>query len=169
MAARPRNLSLYLALACFLGLIAIFVVDGYMGVYDTVYITTGEQEQIIEADFWLRDYDDYYYEQAVTNWGEKVFFRYEVDNRRFQSYSANVEVSLWRSQEKVQALISQQLEIASFDKGQLEWVVDTGELETVPPEEFVEYTVIIKRGELERRIILFLDRSSSPKIAVPAK
>ena len=154
MAARPRNLSLYLALACFLGLIAIFVVDGYMGVYDTIYITAGEQEQRIEADFWLRDYDGYYYERAVTNWGEKVLFRYEVDNRRFSSYSANVEVSLWRSQEKVQALISQQLEIASFDKGQLEWVVDTGELEMVPSEEFVEYTVIIKRGEIERKIIL---------------
>jgi hypothetical protein len=65
------------------------------------------------------------------------------------------------------------MQISPFAKGQLEWVVDTSELEPVPPEEFVEYTVIIKRGELERRIILFFDlflnRSSSPKIAVPAK
>jgi len=176
-----KNLFLYLALVCFLGLIALFIVDGYMGVYDTIYITAGEREQKIEADFWLRArgyddryyYDDYYYEPAVTNWGEKVFFRYEIDNRRFSTYSADIEVSVWSRQQKVLVLLSEQMQIASFDKGQLEWVVDTSELETVPPEEFVEYTIIIKRGELERRIILFFDlflnRSSSPKIAVPAK
>ena len=168
MAARLRNLFLYLALACFLGIIAIFVVDGYMGIYDTVYITAGEQERVIEADFWLRGYDDYYYEPTVANWGEKVFFRYEVDNRQFQSYSADIEVSLWRSQQKVLDLLSEEMQVASFDKGQLEWVVDTGELDTMPPEEFAEYTVIIKRGEIERKIILFLNRSSS-NIAVPVK
>jgi len=166
VAARPRNLFLYLALTCFFCIIAIFVVDGYMGVYDTVYITVGEREEKVEADFWLQEYNIW---TTPANWGDKVFFRYEVDNRRFQSYSANVEVSLWRSQEKVLDLLSEEMQVASFDKGQLEWVVDTGELETVPPEEFVEYTVIIKRGEIERKIILFLDRSSSPEIAVPDK
>ncbi len=45
-----KNLFLYLALACFVGLIAIFVVDGYMGIYDTVYITTGKQEYKVDAD-----------------------------------------------------------------------------------------------------------------------
>ena len=35
-----RHLFLYLALACFAGLIAISIVDGYMGIYNTVYITT---------------------------------------------------------------------------------------------------------------------------------
>ena len=54
MAAKRRNLFLYLTLVCFLGLIAIFIVDGYMGVYDTVYITAGEREQKIESDVWRR-------------------------------------------------------------------------------------------------------------------
>ncbi len=170
MAARPRNLFLYLALACFLGLVVIFVVDGYMGVYDTIYITAGGQEQKIEADFRSQEYNVW---SMGAIYGETVSFRYEVDNRRFSTYSADVEVSVWSRQQKVLDLLSEQMQIASFDKGQLEWVVDTSELEPVPPEEFVEYTVIIKRGELERRIILFLDpflnRSSSPKIAVPAK
>jgi len=51
-----RNLFLYLALTCFLALIVIFFVDGYMGIYDTTYITVGEQEQIIEPDYWLQQY-----------------------------------------------------------------------------------------------------------------
>ncbi len=158
MVARLRNISLYLALACFLGLIAIFIVDGYLGVYDTVYITAGEREEKVEADFWLQDYP--YPWSISVNYGETVFFRYEVDNRQFSSYSADVEVSVWRSQQKVKDLISQEIEVASFDKGQLEWVVDTAELEPVPPEQGYEYTVIIKRGELERRIILYLSTPS---------
>lgn len=153
-----KYLYLYLTLACFLALIALFVVDGYMGVYDTIYITAGEREQKIEADFWLQDYP--YPWSISVNYGETVFFRYEVDNRRFQSYSADIEVSVWRSQEKVLDITSQQLEIASFDKGQLEWIVDTLELEPVPPEQSYEYTVIIKMGELERRIIMYLSTPS---------
>jgi hypothetical protein len=160
-----KNLYLYLALACFLALIAVFVVDGYMGVYDTAYVTSGEQEQKIEADFWLQDYNTW---SVGANWGEKVFFRYEIDNRQFSSYSADIEVSLWRSQQKIQDLLSQELQIASFDSGQLEWVVDTSELEPAPPEQGYEYTVVIKRGELERRIILYISTPSDfNKMPIP--
>ena len=170
MAARPRNLFLYLALACFLGLVVIFVVDGYMGVYDTIYITAGGQEQKIEADFWSQEYNVW---SMGAIYGETVSFRYEVDNRRFSTYSADIEVSLWHSQQRVASLASQQMQISPFAKGQLEWAVDTSELDTSTEEQAYQYTLIIKRGELERRLILFLDlflnRSSSPKIAVPAK
>ena len=54
MATKRKSLFLYLTLACFLGLIAIFVVDGYMGVYDTFYLTTGEYEQKIGPGSWLK-------------------------------------------------------------------------------------------------------------------
>lgn len=165
MVARLKNLYLYLALACLLGIVAIFVFDGYMGIYDTVYITAGEQEQKIEADSWSEDNGIWW--SVGTNWGEKVFFRYEVDNRQFSSYSADIEVSVWRSQQKVLDLLSEQIQIASFNSGLLEWVVDTVELEPVPPEQFVEYTVIIKRGELERRIILYINYT--PKFPAPAR
>ena len=40
MAAERRNLFLYLTLACFLGIIAIFIFDGYVGIYDTIYVTS---------------------------------------------------------------------------------------------------------------------------------
>ena len=59
MAAKRRNLFLYLTLVCFFGLIAIFIIDGYMGIYDTVYITAGEREQKIESDVW-RQGDKYW-------------------------------------------------------------------------------------------------------------
>jgi len=83
MATRRRSLFLYLALACFIGIIAIFVIDGYLGVYDALYITAGEREETIEPDFWQRE--DWVWSTRV-NQGERVFFRYEVDNRQFSRY-----------------------------------------------------------------------------------
>lgn len=172
-----RNLFLYLALACFVGLLAIFVVDGYMGVYDTVNITTGEQSWKVEADVWQRQYPIYalqpvqyagetypveteknaYYMSA--NRADKVFFGYEVDNRQFSSYKADIEVSVWHSQQKVRDVISQPISIAAFGKGKLEWVIDNAELlpSSLPPEQSYQYTIIIKRGEIERRIVVYIN------------
>ncbi len=167
-----RNLFLYLALACFVGLLAIFVVDGYLGVYDTVYIATGEQEYKIEADVWQRLYPTYApgpVEYAPTpvegsegfyimsaNRGEKISFRYEVDNRLFSTYEANIEVSVWHSQQKVRDLIPQPVSIFSFGKGESEWTIDNTELvpTDILPEQSYDYTVIITRGEIERKIVV---------------
>jgi len=147
-----------LALACFLGLIAIFVVDGYLGIYDTVYITAGERKEKIEPDEWLRQEE--FEERGVSvNRDDRVSFTYEVDNRRFSSYTADIEASVWHSQEKVRDLISRPISIAAFDKGELEWVVDNTELlpTDILPEQSYQYTVIIKRGEIERKIIVSIN------------
>lgn len=167
MATKRRNLFLYLTLACFFGLIAIFIVDGYMGIYDTVYVTAGEYEQEIEPDFWLRQ-DGIW--SAGVNWGEKAFFRYEVDNRQFSSYTTDIEVSVWHSQEKVRDLLSQQISVAAFDEGRLEWVVDTAELlpGDIPPEQGYQYSVIIKRGKIERKVIVPINPSPYLPKVVPA-
>ena len=167
MADKRTSSFLYLTLACFLGLILIFIFDGYMGVYDTVSINTGEYEEGIEADYWLRQ--DRYWSIGVA-WGEKAFFRYEVDNRRFSDYTADIEVSVWHSQEKVANLLAQPMSVASFDKGQLEWVMDTAELipGDVPPEQGYEFTVVIRRGELERSIITHVRPVPyPPKVVIP--
>ena len=171
-----KNLYLYLTLACFIGLIAIFIVDGYLGVYDTIYITAGEREEKIETDFWLRQGPvppgggkGAFYISA--NWAEKVFFRYEVDNRQFSQYSADVEVSVWRMREKVLNLVSQPITVAPFDKGVVEWVLDTAELkpDELPPEQGYEFSVIINQGEIERQVILYVNPSPFPKLPAPTR
>lgn len=155
MAKKRKGLFLYLTLACFLGLIAIFIADGYLGIYDTIYIIAGEREEKVEPDFWLQQDMSY---SAGVNWDEKALFTYEVDNRLFSSYSTDIDVSLWHSQEKVADLLSQQLTLGAFDKEQLEWVVDTTEFEPndIPQKQGYQYSLIIKRGEIERRIILYI-------------
>lgn len=169
MATSRKNLFLYLALACFVGIIAIFIADGYVGIYDTLYITAGEREEKIEADFWLRG--DYPWSTRV-NWDEKTFFRYEVDNRRFSEYAMMIEVSVWRMQEKILDVVSQPVEVAPFEKGQVEWVLDTAELRPgdMPPEQGYEFTVVIKRGETERKVILYINPVPYPiKPPVPVR
>ncbi len=158
-----KYLFLYLTLACFFGLIAIFIVDGYMGVYDTIYITAGEREEKVEPDSWLRpgEKNGYY---VSADWEEKIFFRYEVDNLRFSSYAADIDVSVWHSQEKLYDLVSEQIQIGAFDKRQLEWVVDTAEFlpGDIPPEQNYEFTVTIKRGQVERNIIVYINPRTYP-------
>lgn len=169
-----KNLFLFLALTCFVGLLAIFMVDGYMGIYDTVDITVGEQSWKVEADVWQRPYPLYaparfgtpmpaegdkggYYMSA--NRDERISFGYEVDNRKFATYEADIEVAVWKGQQKIRDLISQPVSIAAFAKGEVAWVIDNTELlpRDILPEQGYQYTVIIKRGEIERRIIVYIN------------
>jgi hypothetical protein len=156
---RPMRgkLFLYLALACFLALIVIFIADGYMGVYDATYVTTGEREEVIETDYWLRyppseTYRVTYYVSA--EWGQRVFFYYEIDNRQFSSYSTMVEASLWQENEKLLDLFSEQKTIEPFDKAVAEWTLSPDELEQPAVGVSSQYTVKISYGEVERNIVV---------------
>jgi len=167
MAAKKKNLFLYLTLACFLGIVAIFVFDGYMGIYDSLAVTAGEREEKVEADYWLRA-DRWF---MGVNWGDRVGFEYEVDNRLFSSYSAEVEVSLWQRGEKMRELSSRALSVPPFGKESLGWAVDTEELKPEGPSqgESAQYTLVIKRGEVERRVILDINPSIYPPKPVPVR
>jgi len=146
-----RNPFLYLALACFIGLIAIFVFDGYLGIYDTISITAGEREQTVAPDHWYR----YRYNPSVgVVWGEeRVFFSYEVDNRQFSGYVTTIQASVWKENEKVVDLFSEDKTIEPFDKIKVEWILDSEQLQTRGFSEG-EYTVKIERKGVERKIIV---------------
>ncbi len=88
-----------------------------------------------------------------------------MDNRLFSTYKADIEVSVWHSQQKVSELIAAQpVSIAAFDKGELAWVIDNTELlpSDILPQQGYQYSVIIKRGEIERRIIMYINPIASP-------
>ena len=145
-----RHLFLYLAIACFLVLLAIFVVDGYMGIYDTIHITAGEHKQMVEPDHWYRHrYDP----SAGTVWGSKVFFTYTVENRRFSSYVTPVKASVWQEKEKVFDLFSQEESVEPFGKVIVAWTLDSNELES-RGFSYGQYTVKIEREGAERNILV---------------
>jgi len=149
-----KNLYLGLAIAFFLAIIAIFVFDGYMGVYDTVRITTQEREDVIEPDYWLRNDGQYSSHYTWAEEGQDINFSYELDNRRFSTYSADVEVAVWFGETKHSDLISQTVAIGAFDKEESTWMIDTGLLRPAdtPENQDYEFSVIIKRDGVERRI-----------------
>lgn len=154
-----KGLFLYLALACFVALIGIFFVDGYMGVYDTVYVTAGEQQQVIEPDYWLHRYPTPSGETQITyyisaQWGQKVFFRYEIDNRLFSAYSTLIQASVWKENEKVLDLFSETKSIKPFGKVSAEWTLSTEELAQPVAGTSNQYTVKISYGEVERNIVV---------------
>lgn len=152
-AKKPKNLYLYLTIAFFLAIIAIFVFDGYMGLYDTITITTQEQEETIEPDRWLREH---YSSYTWADEGQDVHFYYELDNRTFSSYSADVEVAVWFGESKHSVLLSQPVNIEAFGKAELEWTVDTATLRPadIPENQDFEFSVIIERDGLERKMVV---------------
>lgn len=166
MAARRRNLFLYLALACFCGIIAIFIVDGYLGIYDTTYITAREYEYKIGPEYWLSPPPRYEIAYSVrAEWSAPVHFRYEIDNRRLSTYSSPIQASVWKENEKVIDLFSEEKSIEPFGKVMVEWTLDSKQLESGGLSAG-EYTVKIKHGEVERRIVVNFRYPAEP---VPPK
>lgn len=160
MAAKNRsNLYLYLALVCFAGILAIFVIDGYLGIYDTLYITAQERQQVVEPDYWQQRWVKENYEgySLGARWGEAIPFRYEIDNRNFSAYPADIEVSVWKGGQEVVVLLNEtEVLVAPFKKAVIDWVLLPEDLEESSPisGEYREYTVRIRLGEMERKIIL---------------
>ena len=165
MATKRRRVYLYLALTCFFIFMLTFFVDGYLGIYDTLSITAGEREQRTELFQWSRSGGA---GTGAAQWGEKAFFRYEISNRQFSTYSADAEVSLWHDEKMVRSLVSQHTQIAPFGKGKLEWILDTLELlpsSDVPPpsQAYDKYSILIKSGEVERKLKFYIVTPARPR------
>jgi len=140
-----------------------------MGIYDTVKVTSGEQEYEVDPEVWLQQ-DRYRSHNA--GWGEIVFFNYEVANRRLSTYEAEVNVSVWHSQQKIADVLSQPLLITALGEESVQWSIDTSTFlpEEIPQDQRYDFTVLIQRGEVERRIILNVNAPYYPPkpVVVPA-
>ena len=151
-----RNLYLYLALLCFAGILVIFVIDGYLGIYDKLSFTIQEREQVIEPDQWQQRWVQESGYSAGIRWGEPVQFKYQIDNRTFSTDSAAVSVTVWKGGEQLKQLLQENVIIPSFDQVTLNWTItdkDLGEA-GLKTGEYGEYTIRITFGDIERKIIL---------------
>jgi hypothetical protein len=164
MAAKRKNLFLYLTLACFLGIILIFIFDGYMGLYDSLEMDTGQYRQTIEADQWSRQEKYSYLSSIGVERGGSIDFIYKIKNHRFSQYSDFVEASLWRNDEKITDIMSETLSVKSFDEKELTWSLNTAELVPgdIPAELNYNLFIVINRGEVEREIMIDIYPSPYP-------
>ena len=171
MERKPKRRFLYLAIACFASLVAIFIVDGYLGIYDTFHISVGEYPpQTIGADYWLRQgYEDYDAPRPVgtegdkyayccigADWGQDISFEYVIENHKSSIYSAHIEASVWQENERLIDLFSEGVIVKPFSEATVEWTLSSEEIGITNPVAGYSYayTVQINRGDVERRIIV---------------
>jgi hypothetical protein len=171
MRKKPKRLFLYLAIACFVGLVAIFIVDGYLGIYDTFHISVGEYPpQTIEANYWLRqsyegydiprtpgtEGDKYAYCCIGADWGQDISFDYVIENHQSSAYSGHIEASVWQENRKLIDLFSQDVLVRPFREETVEWTLSSEQIGITEPVTGYSYTytVLVNRGDVERRIIV---------------
>jgi hypothetical protein len=170
MTTKYSSVFLYLALACFLGIILIFIFDGYIGVYDSLVMDNGQYKETVEGDQWAQQEK---YRSTVSmgvDRNSQVDFTYTIENHRFSAYSDSVDVSLWYNKSKTADLLSRQLSIPAFDKQELKWTINAAEL--VPANYTTEqnfiFNIKIKRGDIEREINVNVHGSSTIIKTIPA-
>jgi hypothetical protein len=166
MAAKPKNLYLYLAAACFIGIILIFVFDGYMGLYDTLSVNTGEQPQTIAPEQWSESEEN---NNPVSLWpfsGGNLTFSYEVANRRFSAYLAEISISVWKNHVKVADILSTDVNISAFKNETVTWVIDPLVIMAGITVKDNQFTLEITNGSIKRSIIVHYSLDNIPQIIV---
>ena len=154
MAVKHNNLYLFLALACFVGIILIFVFDGYIGVYDKLVMDNGQFKQTVEGDQWARE-EKYGGTVSISvDRNSQVDFTYTIENHCFSVYTDSLEVTLWYNKIKTKDLISQEFSISPFDKQEFKWTVIPSEILPAGATAGQNYVfdVKIKRNGIERDV-----------------
>lgn len=163
-----KNIYLYLALACFLGIILIFVFDGYMGLYDTVTLVNGEMSQEISFEQWQEQERWDYLPQYSAEAGNTVVFTYTINNRRFSSYNSDIDISIWKNQEKLAQILTTKIDVGAFSHDDINWNLDTTDLVTGNfTSERQPFTIIIKRGNFERKIVINIYSAGTNSKIIP--
>ncbi|OGO07436.1 MAG: hypothetical protein A2Y92_02780 [Chloroflexi bacterium RBG_13_57_8] len=163
---KHKSIYLFLTLACFVGIVLIFIFDGYLGLYETLTATGTNFPQKIDTEQWQQQEK---YGGApginVESSGD-IPFTYEVDNRRFVSYTADIDISLWHGQSRLADIKSAALALGAFGGEKVEFTVDFANYlpDNLPAQTGYDFIILIKRGEIERRVNVFLSPILIPKV-----
>ena len=170
MTAKNKYIYLLLTIACFVGIILIFVFDGYMGIYDTLLIDNGQFPQTIGSDQW-RQQEEFGYPPSVSMERERsVSLTYTVENHNFSAYNVDVSVSLWDGANKVADLATGRLSAPAFGKAEITAVLDAGQYIPAgyPTEQSYNLALVINRGGVERKVMVYISPGiPKPGIIIP--
>lgn len=171
MSLRPgKNLYLFLAMACFLGIVLIFFFDGYVGVYDSLKADDGSYLQEVPTEIWQNP--DQFRAPFSLTIGEvgSLKFTYRVDNHRFTGYTAPVVVTLEDTTGTVTELAHRTLTAGAFGNGEITWTLNGADL--VPAGaagSTLAVEMTIQRDGVTRQISLYVNRNGLvPKVVPPA-
>lgn len=176
---KGKVVYLYLAIVCFFGLVAILIFDGYVGVYDTILLAAGERAETVVPDYWLRqgvplpgETRIAYYTAATQ--GDRLDFRYEIDNRQFGAYQADVSVSVWQMRRKVEDIATKPVDVSPFARGEVAWTVEPARFKPsdLGAGQSYDFSIVISRGNIERQVVVnvspvYLLGSPAPSAVTP--
>jgi hypothetical protein len=166
MASKQKYLFLYLAVVCFIGIILIFVFDGYMGFYDTLSLVSGEQTQTISTEQWTQSEQNNYPLDIWPSVSGNFSFSYKIDNRRFSSFQADISVSIWKNQEKLADILTKTVNVGAFNSAVISWVVDPESIVPTIANTDNQITMEISLGDIKRSAIIHYSQNN-PKIFPP--
>jgi hypothetical protein len=164
---KNKLLYLILAIACFIGIILIFFFDGYVGLYDTLTMSSGEQSQSITFAQMSNSTRDGYAPQLYPNNSGNVSLNYEIDNRHFSAYQSDIVVSIWHNQVKVADIFTGTVDVGAFKKDAVTWNIDTRDYISQDANDGISYTLEIKRGDILRKVIFFVPINNIKTFAPP--
>jgi hypothetical protein len=153
---KNKTLYLILAIACFIGIILIFFFDGYVGLYDTITMNSGEQSQTITFDQKYNSGQNNFIPQLYPNTSGTVSLSYEIDNRHFSAYRSDIVVSVWHNQVKVADVFTGVVDVGAFKKDTVQWNIDTQLYISQNATDGINYTLEIKRGDTLRKVIFYV-------------
>ena len=168
-AEKHRFLYLYLALACFVGILLIFVFDGYMGRYITLNMDNGRYSQLLESGWWEVE-EKYAGYNSFSGERDDVFtFTLKLENRCFTSFSEPVHVSLQDVSGNGPEIFEGMLEADAFGKAEVSWKLPAADL--VPtdfaPDSYLTTNMVIQIGEYKGSIKLQIHNTARIVKALP--
>lgn len=167
MTEKGKILYLILAVACFLGIILIFVFDGYIGVYRTLDVDNGQYVQTIGAEQWEKAEDRYLLGFSVEE-GQTLQFTYRVENRRFSGNDYPLTVYYVNQGETID-LVDTELNISAFGSKEVVWTLDTSNLipADYPTDRQLILTMTIKAGDNQNDMSIYINRNYTDLKLIP--
>ena len=167
MTEKGKILYLILAVACFLGIILIFIFDGYIGVYRTLDVDNGQYVQTIGAEQWEKAEDRYLLGFSVEE-GQTLQFTYRVENRRFSGNDYPLTVYYVNQGETID-LVDTELNISAFGSKEVVWTLDTSNLipADYPTDRQLILTMTIKAGDNQNDMSIYINRNYTDLKLIP--
>jgi hypothetical protein len=169
MATKHKNIYLWLGLICFLGIILIFVFDGFMGVYDSLLMNNLQYQETVTADQWAQREKFGSISINVEQAG-KIEFTYTIENHWFSKYTSLVDVSMWYSDTKLKEIKTENVQIQPFGKGEVKWTLDAASLlpDNYPSNQNYNISLIISDGDIQRKVQIFIYPSVLGEKLIPS-
>jgi hypothetical protein len=151
------------------GIILIFIFDGYIGVYDRLVMDNAQFKQTVESDQWAQQEKFGGIVSIGVDQNSQVDFTYTIENHRFSQYTDGLEISLWHNKTKTADLLSRQLSIPAFDKEVLTWSINATQIVPAgyPAEQSYNVNLRIKRGNIDREVLINIYSSSTVIKTIP--